>query len=85
MMILICSGSQTAFVPNTTVKVPQDLLQFVYGENGTNLNDIREVSWLYSSCYYFCLLKFSKLKVNVDFYFLDPLLATNKQITIAAN
>ncbi|KAH7671695.1 poly(rC)-binding protein 2/3/4 [Dioscorea alata] len=38
------SGSQTAFVPNTTVKVPQDLLQFVYGENGTNLNDIREIS-----------------------------------------
>ncbi|KAJ0984180.1 hypothetical protein J5N97_002536 [Dioscorea zingiberensis] len=38
------SAGQPAFLSNTTVKVPQDLLQFVYGENGSNLNDIIEIS-----------------------------------------
>ncbi|XP_023531829.1 KH domain-containing protein HEN4-like [Cucurbita pepo subsp. pepo] len=40
------SGSKTALVTNTTVEliVPEDVISLVYGENGTNLARLRQIS-----------------------------------------
>ncbi|XP_038888005.1 KH domain-containing protein HEN4 [Benincasa hispida] len=40
------SGSKTAIVTNTTVEivVPDDVISLVYGENGTNLTRLRQIS-----------------------------------------
>lgn len=41
----VCSGSKSAIVTNTTVEimVPEDVIGSVYGENGSNLNRLRQV------------------------------------------
>lgn len=41
----MCSGSQANVVRSKTVEVvvPQQYLGFVYGDNGSNLADLREV------------------------------------------
>lgn len=44
-LFLVCSGSKTAIVTNTTVQivVPDDVIGSVYGENGSNLARLRQV------------------------------------------
>lgn len=41
----VCSGSKSAIVTNTTVEivVPEDTIDSVYGENGSNLARLRQV------------------------------------------
>lgn len=45
LLSLVCSGSKTAIVTNTTVQivVPEDVIGSVYGENGSNLARLRQV------------------------------------------
>lgn len=45
LLFLVCSGSKTAIVTNTTVQivVPDDVIGSVYGENGSNLARLRQV------------------------------------------
>lgn len=42
---LVCSGSATSVVTNTTVEimVPNNIIGRVYGEKGNNLNQLRQV------------------------------------------
>ncbi|KAF9610464.1 hypothetical protein IFM89_022428 [Coptis chinensis] len=44
--VFFSSGGKTAIVTNTTVEilVPEQVLGSVYGENGTNLNRLRQIS-----------------------------------------
>jgi hypothetical protein len=41
----VCSGSKTATVTKTTVEimVPNEIIGSVYGENGSNLDQLRQV------------------------------------------
>lgn len=42
----VCSGNKSAVVTNTTVeiRVPDNVIDSVYGENGRNLARLREVT-----------------------------------------
>lgn len=42
----VCSGSKSAIVTNTTVEiiVPENVIRSVYGENGSNLARLRQVT-----------------------------------------
>ena len=54
---LVCSGNKSAIVTNTTVeiRVPENVIDSVYGENGRNLARLREVTHFFfiSFMYYF--------------------------------
>ena len=45
VLFLVCSGSKSAIVTNTIVEivVPDDTIDCVYGENGSNLARLRQV------------------------------------------